>query len=68
MAKVNTGQRATNQLNPYAKLATLTASYKADPVHIVAEITPKIKTKKEDLGSLERDTSPEAAKNLVIQK
>jgi hypothetical protein len=77
MAKVNTGQRATNQLNPYAKLTTLTAisssSAKADPVHIVAEIPPtKIKKKiiKEDCGSLERErkSSPEAVVELALQK
>jgi hypothetical protein len=45
MAKVNTGKRAPNQLNPYAKLGSLAAMPaapgKADPVHIVAEIPPK---------------------------
>jgi len=40
MAKVNTDKRASNPLNPYTNLATLTA-VKAEPVHIVAEIPPK---------------------------
>jgi hypothetical protein len=40
MAKVSTDKRASNSLNPYTNLATLTA-VKAEPVHIVAEIPPK---------------------------